>query len=530
MLTTPLYLISDDQATTTGLVALKKNVDIQGPGQIKLTNGSTAVTGFSTTFTDASNVGVSFWFSFWVKDSANNWYHCFVSSITNNTSLTISSASGTYGRSLIRGGYIGVNGDGVGNTYTGVTGTYDYWILRNWSDGSLSNSDGNNSYADNFGTAIGGHSTVIGQTGFASGFYSYVSGIQGIAMGRYVRSTGNEAFAGGKGVGTNKSVFAAGQTAFNFSEVNSSQIAGHGALAANSAILGGVNQNIPSNSTRSVIIGGNTIKATSATTDTVFMPRVRLGYGTAGTLVTGTSTNLLSRNQVTGEIEVTSLAATNGLSLAGGGTKVKLGGALTGSTIVSLPNLTGATFTTQLSTYSRGHIEIGISVTASTKSYVELHAGSSSQISVFCIDPYNIRGYGHGNWFVDNLSIGLQYKLDYSANYTPRSLVDKAYVTGTTYLNTGVVTDIKIGTVGKGLYIKEGANATMGVKTLTGGTAVVATTKVTASSRIFLDNQSLGGTAGFLLISARSAGTSFTITSSSGTDTSVIAWLIIEPA
>ena len=40
--------------------------------------------------------------------------------------------------------------------------------------------------------------------------------------------------------------------------------------------------------------------------------------------------------------------------------------------------------------------------------------------------------------------------------------------------------------------------------------------------------ETYGGAPGFLRISARSAGTSFTITSSSGTDTSTVARLIVE--
>lgn len=90
--------------------------------------------------------------------------------------------------------------------------------------------------------------------------------------------------------------------------------------------------------------------------------------------------------------------------------------------------------------------------------------------------------------------------------------------------------NITMNSVGKGLLVKEGANATMGTATLVAGTVVVSTTKVTANSRIFLTNQSLGGTAGFLRVSARTAGTSFTILSSSGTDTSAVAWMIVEPA
>lgn len=94
----------------------------------------------------------------------------------------------------------------------------------------------------------------------------------------------------------------------------------------------------------------------------------------------------------------------------------------------------------------------------------------------------------------------------------------------------GVVTDVKLNTAGNGLYVKQGANATHGVSTLVGGTVVVSTTKVTANSNIFLTCNTQGGTPGFLRVSARTASTSFTILSSSGTDTSVVGWLIVEPA
>jgi hypothetical protein len=79
-----------------------------------------------------------------------------------------------------------------------------------------------------------------------------------------------------------------------------------------------------------------------------------------------------------------------------------------------------------------------------------------------------------------------------------------------------------------GISLDEGTNKTMGVVTLSSGTATVNTTKVTSVSRIYLTSQS-GATVASYRISARSAGTSFTITSSSGSDTNVIAWHIIEP-
>jgi hypothetical protein len=96
--------------------------------------------------------------------------------------------------------------------------------------------------------------------------------------------------------------------------------------------------------------------------------------------------------------------------------------------------------------------------------------------------------------------------------------------------NLATVNDLRLTTVGKGIYIKEGTNATMGTEALVGGTKTISTTKVTANSRIFLTSQVDGGTPGFLRVSARNAGTDFTITSSSGTDTSTVAWVILEPS
>jgi hypothetical protein len=90
--------------------------------------------------------------------------------------------------------------------------------------------------------------------------------------------------------------------------------------------------------------------------------------------------------------------------------------------------------------------------------------------------------------------------------------------------------NLRLTTAGNGIYIKEGTNATMGVATLVAGTVTVSTTKVTANSRIFLNAQATGANKGFLEVSARTAGTSFTILSSNASDTRAIAWIIMEPA
>lgn len=85
---------------------------------------------------------------------------------------------------------------------------------------------------------------------------------------------------------------------------------------------------------------------------------------------------------------------------------------------------------------------------------------------------------------------------------------------------------------GDGLKVKEGSNATMGTCTLVGGACTVSTTKVTANSRVFVTEQALGTVAvpSALAVTARTAGTSFTITASAATDTSAVAWMLIEPA
>jgi hypothetical protein len=89
--------------------------------------------------------------------------------------------------------------------------------------------------------------------------------------------------------------------------------------------------------------------------------------------------------------------------------------------------------------------------------------------------------------------------------------------------------DVDVASAGRGLRVAEGANAKQGTAVLVAGAVTVADTAVTANSRILLTSQLDGGAPGFVRVSARVAGVSFTITSSSGTDTSTIAYEIFEP-
>ena len=99
--------------------------------------------------------------------------------------------------------------------------------------------------------------------------------------------------------------------------------------------------------------------------------------------------------------------------------------------------------------------------------------------------------------------------------------------TGDVNVSTG---NLLVSTIGKGLQVKTGTNAKIGTAVLAAGTVTVANTSVTANSRIFLTVQSLGtvAVATAIAVTAKVVGTSFTITSASVTDTSTIAWMIVE--
>jgi hypothetical protein len=87
---------------------------------------------------------------------------------------------------------------------------------------------------------------------------------------------------------------------------------------------------------------------------------------------------------------------------------------------------------------------------------------------------------------------------------------------------------------GAGLYLyttawKKVGPPASGTAVLVAGTVTVSYASTTANSRILVTCQTPGGTPGFLRISARVAGTSFTILSSNALDTSTVAYMVIEP-
>src|SRR5690606_29175206 len=104
-------------------------------------------------------------------------------------------------------------------------------------------------------------------------------GGKAVGRGSRVNVGGDFAFVGGiwtpgatDPTANDKVPQATGISAFAFYSTNSSQTDDHGANADYSAILGGLNHNIPSDSPRSVILGGSAIKARATDPDNVYVP------------------------------------------------------------------------------------------------------------------------------------------------------------------------------------------------------------------------------------------------------------------
>lgn len=356
MLTTKQTLSTDkfSQSTTDSITAVnyatlnsaiktvEVNINVNGPGTVTVTNGSASITGTGTNFTDTTTgLGVGYWGQITFFDSSNNLFELVISA----SSATAATITTQYNITNLRDAH----GTSTSANYTGVSGTYSYIIIRNYAEDLYSIAWGNRSLARNFSTAFGGGVAATGQTSLATGRFTLASGNRSTTMGQLTNASGVESFAGGLGTLAARTL-ASGAQSFNFSLNNGSQTAGHGANAAQSAILGGVNHNIITASTnafivggninkiaiasansgiiggsantfttagsaRSVIVGGNTITVSAAANDTVFMPKVRVGLGTGGSLsTTTTNDNLLARNSSTGELEIRDASAMFGTS------------------------------------------------------------------------------------------------------------------------------------------------------------------------------------------------------------------------
>lgn len=113
----------------------------------------------------------------------------------------------------------------------------------------------------------------------------------------------------------------------------------------------------------------------------------------------------------------------------------------------------------------------------------------------------------------------------YAATIALKAPLASPVFTGDVSSSTG---NVLIGTIGKGLQVKTGTNAKIGIVTLVAGTATVANSSITTNSRIFLTAQNNAGTIGSLSVTTITANTSFVIKSTNPLDTSLVAWMIVE--
>jgi hypothetical protein len=140
--------------------------------------------------------------------------------------------------------------------------------------------------------------------------------------------------------------------------------------------------------------------------------------------------------------------------------------------------------------------------------------------------------------------------------FTPKGAGNTVFTTGNVTLSSGNLAltsgnatltlgnltltngNISLGTAGKGLSIKAGANARIGQSTLVGGTLAVANTSVTANTRVFITRSSKGASTALGNLEALpAAGVGFTISSYDDAlvgivagDVSVIDWILVESA
>ena len=184
-------------------------------------------------------------------------------------SITQGTRAGVVSGNSIAQGY----GMCVSSSYaTGLGGYYSYVTgLGAFSHGEYNCVTGNNAAA--FGTDV----CTYGNKAFGAGDQVEVHCNNGSGFGTLIRNCGVAAFVGGYGSGPDKQIYACGCGSFNFSRNSAAQVAGHGALAPYSTIIGGRNHNIESGNDRAVIIGGDGIKLTGANwIDWVVLPNLAL--------------------------------------------------------------------------------------------------------------------------------------------------------------------------------------------------------------------------------------------------------------
>ncbi len=383
--------------------------------------------------------------------------------------------------------------------------------------------------------AVGDSNIASGYASVAEGYTTNSSGDYSHSEGQYVDSKGLASHAGGRGV-SSKHIIALGTSSFNHSSNSIIQGSNQGALGDYSAILGGKNHNIATGNTGAAIIGGDSIKLSgSSYVNTVAVNAFAIwdtpsagggndlltwnsntkkigkvaqssisGGGGSGSVTgitnIGGDTNGLFTSIINKDVKLKSLVAgsnitltptstgvtinstssgsitggTNGLSV--NGANIKLGGTITGTTIID--GTSTQHYQDNNNLFIKGFIDsnkVALINVSNNITFVQSRmlaqwvGGESTTIQ--------IDANSTGSTMIVNSDRtgfkGIQYGGDYSVNFNARSLVDAGFVTGITSMLVG-------GTV---------TGATNGL-TLSGGNIILGGT-LNASTTINGDNQDL---------------------------------------
>lgn len=183
------------------------------------------------------------------------------------------------------------------------------------------------------------------------------------------------------------------------------------------------------------------------------------------------------------------------------------------SALLAFSGSTGGVFTSPVSINTNGVLP-QLTLGSGGAGQIQLHNDSGS--GLMRIQAYVASG-----------NLGLNFRVTQAG-----SSLSALNLSGST-LDATFTGNLRATGVGKGLYMGESANGRMGVAQLSGGQVTVANTSVNSSStRILLTPQNLpgDGVPKAVSVSAIVTGTSFTIKSSSGTDTSNVFWFLVEAA
>lgn len=226
-----------------------------------------------------------------------------------------------------------------------------------------------------------------------------------------------------------------------------------------------------------------------------------LQFGVIGLRVTGGASNLFFRS-----LRITD-CQTHGISIEGSGNPINLldlGASSNGS------GASGTNYDVNWSGTATGVIDdcrFASNIVASGSNGVQksINVAASGQ-KVRCINTrFEGSGAAASNWVTN----------------TPSVLVD---VSGTNLIN------VSRPVFNAGIGVKEGTNLRQGTATLVAGTVTINNNSTTANTRIYLGSVTPSGTPGALFVNAHTVGTSFVVKSTSSTDTSVIAYHLVEAA